>query len=607
MSIFKIPQLKIRAPESGVVPLATKSFLQMPYPMEQIMYGGDAKKNLVRDEAQAYERVSLIFRAVNLRAKSLVKVPRYFYDENENELDQWPFEESLTFDDFLFLAESSLLLKGHAAFVKVQNAQGESLDQLQWLNPFTVNVKKERGQTVYEQWVDGEHFPKTGYWTGDDMLYLREFSPSSDYGPGTASASVALMDSQLRRNLTRFFSAYFEGGAMPVALVVSKTRTSPEQIKKLESFFRSVMTGVRNVMRVTAVEGDIEMKSFTPELKTFDLEKLDTHTINNVVWAFDIPKTVLTSDSANYATASTEKQTFIADTIGPRATWYESRLDAILKEYGCQVEFAIQELPEMQEDEAKRAQAYKLYVDGGMKPQLAAAILGIDIPKDFEDFWKEEPKPAPPPMIIAPVPPQPPDETPVKAEMQRWERKAMKAVKSGRRADVEFITDLIPNEVKAKIAEALSGAKSEDEVRGVFTATGMRVGGPGLTATEVALMMKSAQQTTSINFNGEDIGTKIANALKGLKIDGSVVVNVPEQAAPVVNVSVPETKQPDVIVNVPEMRPQITVNVPEIKIPATVVNVPEQKPPQVTVTESQPQSAKVVRDAQGRIKEIVSE
>jgi hypothetical protein len=189
--------------------------------------------------------------------------------------------------------------------------------------------------------------------------------------------------------------------------------------------------------------------------------------------------------------------------------------------------------------------------------------------------------------------------------MKRWERKALRAVKSGRAAQVEFLSDMIPQEVKKLISEALVPVKTEDEVRGVFTAFGVK-GNGHMSPLETMLMMKSAQQSTSINFNGEDIGLKIAEALSNLKVDmPAMQVNVP---APIVNVLVPKQDAP--VINIPApivnvAAPEVTVNVPEQAAPVVNVALPQGKAPEVVVNvEQQPTTATVERDAQGRIKRI---
>lgn len=92
----------------------------------------------------------------------------------------------------------------------------------------------------------------------------------------------------------------------------------------------------------------------------------------------------------------------------------------------------------------------------------------------------------------------------------------------------------------------------------------------------------------------------------------NIIINMPEQKPPVVNVTLPEQKPPVVNVNVPKQKPPV-VNVsippqkaPVVNMPEITVNVPEQAAPQVHVEIPAPQPSdinklRVIRDNNGRI------
>lgn len=104
----------------------------------------------------------------------------------------------------------------------------------------------------------------------------------------------------------------------------------------------------------------------------------------------------------------------------------------------------------------------------------------------------------------------------------------------------------------------------------------------------------------------EDMPSRIVKGLAEV-MNPNIVVNVPEQAAPVVNVNVPA--------------PVVNVNVPEIKIPEQTIeiNVPEQAAPTVNAGVSadelagiielltKPKTKSVVRDANGDIVKVIEE
>jgi HK97 family phage portal protein len=311
-----------------------------------------------KDRVSSYGKVPLIFRALNLRCNTLNKVPIYIY-KARTEVEQYPLEETLPLSDLLWLSEAAVLISGANYFVKLKN--GYNIDKgLQWLNPVTVKMKVDQdGKKLFWQEIDGKRFPDaTGFLTEEEMLYWSTFNPDNDLGGGVSALSVATGNADLQDYMTTFLGRFFKHGAMPVTMAMLPHNSTDTQVKEVENRFKKILQGVKNAFRVVGVKGEVKFEKLTPELETFDMQNLDNHSINNICWAFDIPKTLLTADSANYATAETEYKNFISNTIEPRCKWYQVRINNFLKEYNYRIEFAPQELPEMKGDEVKKASAF---------------------------------------------------------------------------------------------------------------------------------------------------------------------------------------------------------------------------------------------------------
>ena len=491
---------------------AFKTVVTIPWELQN-SFEGTTKTETV------FSTVPLIYRAVRLRCNSLVQVPLYIYDDNDKVLKEYPFESTLPMLDWLWLNEAAILLKGASYTLRLSN-KSSFPKGLQWLNPFTVEVKQINGQLQFNQQTGGMRFPSKGYWTQNEMIYLREFNPSDDIGPGISPCEVALPNAQLMEYITRFAKHFFQYGAMPVTVASIPGNPIQAERERFETKLKQMITNVRNAFRVIATSGEVKFDKLTPEIDTMALEQLDIHAVNNIAWAFDIPKTLLTSDSANSATAGIEYRNFLAHTISARCKFYESRLNKFLNEYGCRIEFAVQELDEMQEDETNRALSLKYLVETGIPLKAALDILGYDLSKYAMDELEEalKKKEELPPTVVATNvansqvgEPRPntikagarhnssdmndirsihdkaeeikshalnlghpkPEKHPVwsqmmKADIDKWYRKSISNFKANKIANVDFDSAEIPGELKLKIAGFLSSAKTEDEIALAF-------------------------------------------------------------------------------------------------------------------------------------------
>lgn len=487
-------------------PYALKVGVMSPF-TDLEMDNGNWMRDRVVNVEEIFARVPLLNRAFRLRVDGLQRVPVEFYDLSDKKIDSWPFEETTPFTDWLQYAEGASLLRGASFTLELKDESGNPTGQLQLLNPFTVYVERQPriidGEkvlaTAFWQQLPQGRFPKNklGYWFEDDIWYLKGYNPSDDIGPGLSEASVAMRSAQVKHYMMAFFANFFERGAMPTVILGLSGDPDPGEKEKVENLFGRMTAGIRKVMRVVALSGEIKAEVLSPKIKDLDLENLRQDAILDISAAFGVPKTLLTSDSANYATALTEYRTFASYTLSGRCNFYERKLNPILAQWGVKVKFNIQALPEMQEDESNRSMAFKNYVESGLSQQLVAVILGVDIPdeklkKEFfsapdqsktrdpgtvalprEDVAppgndKNEPRQAP--IGGTNLPAQKADRE-LKADLQRWERKVLKRISEGKKASVEFSSDKISPQIQAGILTLLAEAKTDAEVKHIFSET----------------------------------------------------------------------------------------------------------------------------------------
>jgi hypothetical protein len=254
----------------------------------------------------------------------------------------------------------------------------------------------------YQQLPTGERFPADGsFWTAEDFILPREYAPQDDLGPGISSTQVALNDAQASASMNKFLADYFSADALPITMVTMASGTLEDERKRVENWFRNKLKGLRQAAaRVLGITGDVKIEKLTSDLRNFDFDKIDEHIATNVAHAFKIPKTVLTSQDQNFATASAEYRKFLELTVIPRCSYYESILNPYLAEFGQHIAFDPEEMAEFQEDEAARAASLKTLIDSGVPLEAALDILGFDLSENAEAIlqkkFAQDAEPTPP-------------------------------------------------------------------------------------------------------------------------------------------------------------------------------------------------------------------
>lgn len=436
----------------------------------------------LRKTETAYAKVPLIFRAMNIRADNLIRVPFYFF-RGGKETDTYPFEDSLPFTDLLRKSEMALMASGKSTVLILEKefsgikAAGAGL---QWLNPFTVRVRSFEDssgtrQVAFDQYINGAHYPrKKDYWSEDEIYYLREFSFEDDIGAGNAPAEVALADANAAFFLSTFLGKFFENGAIPPMIISTKDGVGKLPKNEVKTWFRDK---VKNFLeRILVLDGGmVEVKELSSEINSFDIDKIDQHVVFGVANAFGMSPTSLMAGSANRATAEFE-DLHLMRTIEARARFHQSGLNKLLSRWGWRCEARIQELPEFQEDEEQRSGSLYNLTQAGVPLDRALEILGYDLSDEYvEELQRARAKRTTMPIQpVIPTEPEP-DQLPVpdpsaqiKMDLKRWMQKAIRRFEEGKSAAVQFVSNSISEEEQRRIIAELGSIKSAEEIKAVF-------------------------------------------------------------------------------------------------------------------------------------------
>lgn len=413
--------------------------------------------------AVLYSSVPYLYRLVQLRCDTLSSVPVELYDIKDGDRQEpqpWPYPTSL--QELLWRWEASALLSGAAYGEIVTNNSGYQKD-VRYRNPFNMSVRYADGRMNFKQ--NGAN----AIWTNDivkgvyQMFYLAEFDPAQDLLPGVSAGKASNIDAKLLYALAKFPELYFEGGAMPVTLLGIDS-TDKNEITRVEEWFKRSATALKNAFRVLGIRaGSITPTTLTPKLKDLMMPELSAEAKHNLAIAFGVPKTLLDSEAANYATAVEDRKSFYTETILPRCRKYESVLnEQLLSKDRLQIVFNVNEIDLFQEDENKRAELIQSLTLAGLPIELAMELAGYNLSdaqmamltthqeqQDTEDI------------------PAKADTTAFTAELARWQRMADKRIKEGREIRT-FETDIIPRSLHASIDGALETARSTDDVKAIF-------------------------------------------------------------------------------------------------------------------------------------------
>ena len=407
--------------------------------------------------ATLYKYVPLLFRAVQLRCDAISSVPVAIMKGKENEVD-WPYPTKL--GNLIWQWEASNLLAGAAYGEIVTNKSGFRKD-IKYRNPFDMDVKYDRGVYQFKQNSSGAVWynePEAGQY---QMLYIKEFDPTQDTGPGIGAGKASNIDAKLLYAISKFPEMYFEGGAMPVTLLGIDSNDRNE-IERIQSWFRRSATAIKNAFRVLGVRaGSITPVTLTPPLKDLSFPEISEMAKDNIAMAFGIKQTLLDSEAANYATAQEDRLSFYEDTIKPRARLFEDALnEQLLARDGLRLEFRFNEMDIFQEDENDRAELLNKLTTAGLPIGVSLQLAGYKLTEEQLSMLEEHRE-----QLDDRI-----DETPVDertTELRKWQKFAEKRVKEGKELR-EFETSIIEPSLQGAINGALEGAKTAEEVKHIF-------------------------------------------------------------------------------------------------------------------------------------------
>ena len=455
--------------------------------------------NTQDNDKDLYGIVPFIFRVINLTANAVASMPFALVDANGEDFDvtsEWENKAGIIPNptSFMRLCSLSLSLFGSSYWLKERNRV--KVRELSYLVPTTITptITASDGLTGFKR--------STGQFLKDfmpeDIIHIWEPDARVEVGPPLAWRFKAMLYAGGLLHWEDVFVTEFlaRGGIKPTMLMI-KGIPNPADRERVETYWDKFIKGWFKISGKVFNAEAMEPKTVGDGIEGLQDSTLTPEKREDICVAAGIPLSVVMSNAANFATSQNDRRQFYENVILPDCELICSTLNDQL--WGnlnrpLYMEPRPETLDAFQEDEASRAGAFKTYVDGGMRPEIAAQVVGVELPpgvEEYEDmFEEEEPEPV---SEVAPLAAPQPEELPEEGDQPQgeateeiempaammsfaglhdldiWKRKAHKAFTKGDPLTFKFTTTYIPPAICATIASQLASVSNEKDIDIVFT------------------------------------------------------------------------------------------------------------------------------------------
>jgi HK97 family phage portal protein len=409
-------------------------------------YGGGYDLVTGRRTAQPQMRKSpTAYACMSIRGQELANVPWHIV-RNDEVLESHPLIDMLL--DFgpesnwqkgMLYTELDMLNYGAALWLR-------DVDVLKKLHPDTMKVNKTReGISGFTQTINGI---KTTF-SRDEIIYFREYHPEDDLDFGIPVVEVCKKSINAEIEALLMIEAYFKNDATP-GIVLSTDAIVPQtEASRIVRWWNARFRGSRKKGNVGVADRGLKPVVVGNSMKDSAVIDILEYTVGDICKAFRLDKVLVGSaKDATFLNLPETRRIMIEDVIMPRAQEYENVInqDLVQKTYpDVKFQFAWDELPILQEDATlKEARLASMFDKGIISAQYYREEMGIEESDKGDEVDKG------------------------KVAEDKWQKKAVKAILRGDKADVSFDTDNIDIDRQYLLHARLTNCNTEEEVKRAF-------------------------------------------------------------------------------------------------------------------------------------------
>lgn len=304
-----------------------------------------------------FAQLPVVYRCVSLRAQAVSSVPfevvRAGKAARALTFDQVALEQKLP--DLLYRVEASLCLYGAAYLMPVRN-RVKLIDVRYLAAPSVTPLYDQTTGLAGFQRNIGAAKPET--YKAEEIVHVFLPDPTVEVGPGTPPIEAARSAATGLLNADTYTAGFFEHGGMNVTLLITDPTTSPDDLKKLETWWRRLTRGVKQAWQSIALRKNVEVKQLGYPLDQLALDKLKAVGMRDVANAFGVPEYYLSSEVANFATAKSYDLAFMERVITAELGLIGGALNTqLFRPLGYELVFHPERLEVFQASEMQKAQA----------------------------------------------------------------------------------------------------------------------------------------------------------------------------------------------------------------------------------------------------------
>jgi hypothetical protein len=411
--------------------------------------------------------------------------------------------------EILFYKLASSLCLGRAYVIP--RATSKVIVDLQYCAPHTVEARiGANGVEWFDRVADtgkAERYYPADSKQSNIMLYF--WLPDSDVELGPAlsfPAGTALLSTNLLFSMDSTIQTYSERGFVPATLLSAKGMPSQSEREKAENWWNRWLRGwTKEAAKIVNSEAMTvnRIGAGLDELKG-SYGELTKQAIENIGTAFGIPAALFMSDMAFASEVNPMIKVWYTTSSFVRIykTIEQTFNDQLLNRWNYKLIFRPETIDAFQQEEVDRSAAFTSYVNAGIKPSIAAQMVGLELPVgiEYEDLDPEIPEVLEPfagqnpppneeqqPLPIPEKEDEDEEEIPVKLnsvqikELNLWRQIAERNERKGkgRAADFEckHLTKGMADRIRTRLASSLSIAEAfevEGEQRGGYDSEALK-------------------------------------------------------------------------------------------------------------------------------------